>query len=109
MTREALSDTETNIRIGIMMYANLLKQTNGNPFIAAQKYNMGNISYVTTYANRVGKSVDQIIASPTDVGWLYDVMQYHNYQCEKNNTRWGDGYYSYKFAMYLDWLQSKVS
>lgn len=108
MTREALSDTETNIRIGIMMYANSLKLTGGNPFMAAQKYNMGNIGYVTTYAGRVGKNKESVMRDYTDVGWLFDVMKYHNDQCIKTGARWGDGYYAYKFAMYLDWLQQKL-
>ncbi len=109
MSRENLGDTETNIRIGIMMYANILKQTGGNPFIAAQRYNMGNtVKWLPNYANRVGKSQENIMKEYNDVGWLYDVMRYHNEWSESVGERRADGYYAYKFAMYLDWLQQKL-
>lgn len=101
MTREALGDDKTNIQIGIMMYANHLKACNDNPYLAAQKYNYGNINFVNTYAQRVGKDKNSIIADVDDVGWVYESMKYH---CDKNT---GDGYYAYKFAMYLEYLKSK--
>lgn len=107
MTREALSDDKTNIKIGIMMYANHLKSCSGNPYLAAQKYNYGNIGFVNTYANRIGKDKNTVISDVEDVGWVYESMQYHLNQCSKTGARWGDGYYAYKFAMYLDYLSKK--
>lgn len=107
MTREALSDDKTNIKIGIMMYANQLAACGNNPYLAAQKYNYGNIGFVSTYASRIGKSKDDIMADASDVGWVYESMQYHLSQCSKTGARWGDGYYAYKFALYLQYLQSK--
>ena len=62
MTRENLSDDKTNIKIGIMYYSNLLKECNGNPYLAAQKYNYGNIGFVSSYADRTGKNKDAVIS-----------------------------------------------
>lgn len=101
MTRENLSDDNKNIRIGVMYYANQLKSCNGNPYLAAQKYNYGNIGFVSDYAKRVNKDKDSIIADVNDVGWVYESMKYHN------SKKAGDAYYAYKFAFYLDYLKKK--
>lgn len=101
MTKDALSDDKTNIKIGIMMYANHLNSCNGNPYLAAQKYNYGNILFVDDYAERVSKDKNAIIADVEDVGWVYESMKYHN------NKRAGDAFYAYKFAFYLDYLSKK--
>ena len=84
-----------------MLYANKLKSCNGNPYLAAQSYNYGNIGFVSDYAKRVNKDKNSIIADVNDVGWVYESMQYHL------KKRSGDGYYAYKFAFYLDYLKKK--
>lgn len=68
-----LSDVEYNIKVGCMILQTNLKAMNYNTLAAIQTYNMGygNMRKIlTAYSIDSGKTIEQILEDPADIGWL---------------------------------------
>lgn len=68
-----LSDVEYNIKVGCMILQTNLKAMNYNTLAAIQTYNMGygNMNKIlAAYSVDSGKTIEQILDDPTDIGWL---------------------------------------
>lgn len=72
VTDNGLADLDTNIRYGCMIYKGYYDQFKHNKMAALVAYNAGNGTVwclLNEYANKTGKSVDEILNSD-DIGWL---------------------------------------
>ncbi len=68
-----LSDLEYNVKIGCMIFQSYLKQMDYNICAAAQSYNMGCGTVerlIRQYAGESNQSIDQILSSQTNIGWI---------------------------------------
>lgn len=68
-----LSDLEYNIKIGCMIFQSYLKQMDYNICAAIQAYNMGCGTVerlVRQYASESNQSINQVLSSQTDIGWI---------------------------------------
>ena len=74
VTKERLADCETNIQIGCMIFQDMLRLNNYNILMALQSYNMGSggVSIaVSSYAESIGCTRQDIVNDPNDCGWIY--------------------------------------
>lgn len=73
ITFERIQDLEQNIKIGCTIFQECLQNMNYNIPAAIQCYNMGQGSMyqiLNAYSIDTGKTVDEILNDPNDVGWL---------------------------------------
>lgn len=70
---EKLADIDYNIKVGCMYLQNCMEYMDYNTVAAVQCYNMGAGSMnkiLKAYSADCGKSVNEILSDPTDIGWL---------------------------------------
>ena len=89
-----VSDIEQNIQIGAMQLAQRFSVFDYNVMVSIQAYNFGEggiKKVISLYAADYGKTVESVIASPSDLGWL-------NYRLvvSQNPSLLGSRYSSYK-------------
>lgn len=68
-----IANVDTNIKIGCMVFQNMLKRMDYNILAAIQSYNMGNGNVnkiLTDYSVRTNRSKQDILNDKTDCGWL---------------------------------------
>lgn len=68
-----ISNVDTNIKIGCMIFQNMLKRMDYNILAAVQSYNMGNGNVnkiLTEYSMKTNRSKQEILNDTTDYGWL---------------------------------------
>lgn len=73
VTEDMLSDLDRNIQIGCMYFQNCLSYVDYNIPLAIQNYNYGITNMKTVidyYAEECGKTREDIITDPYDVGWM---------------------------------------
>lgn len=69
----AMKDLYTNIKLGCMIMQANLKAMDNNPIAALQSYNYGYgnmMKVINTYATLKGKTKDEILNDPSDLGWM---------------------------------------
>lgn len=81
ITPERIQDLEQNIRIGCAIFQECLQVMDYNIPAAIQCYNMGQgtmYGILNEYSMDTGKSVEEILNNPSDIGWLgyRDVIPY---------------------------------
>lgn len=73
ITPEKIQDLEQNIRIGCSIFQECLQVMDYNIIAAIQCYNMGQGNMddiLNAYAYDTGKTKDEILSNPNDIGWL---------------------------------------
>ena len=68
-----LREVDFNIKVGCAIFQNYLKLMDDNYFAAIQCYNMGDgamRSILNDYSDSTGRSVDEILKDPGDLGWM---------------------------------------
>lgn len=73
ITTDKLKNVDFNIKTGCAIFKDCLKQMKGNYVAAVQCYNMGQGTMrkiLNNYSYATGKTVDEILGDPSDLGWL---------------------------------------
>lgn len=73
ITSEKIQDLEQNIKIGCSIFQECLQVMDYNIIAAIQCYNMGQGNMddiLNAYAYDTGKTKDQILSDPNDLGWM---------------------------------------
>lgn len=104
-----VSDIEKNIQIGAMQLAQRFSVFDYNIMVSIQAYNFGEggiRKVLSLYGADYGKTVNDIIASPTDLGWLnYRIVVHQNPgllgSAYSGYKRYGDPTYLEKILSYL--------
>ena len=80
ITVEKLADLSFNIQVACAFYQFCFKQMKGNTLAALMAYNRGPTAaknIITTYANAVGISYEEVLNNPNNLGWLnYQTLDY---------------------------------
>ena len=106
-TVENAVDINTNIKIGIMCFQNILEKYKGNQFLALQSYNYGQglmDLIVCIYADEIGSSYDRVVENYQDTNWLKYVEQVHNDPIGFANSVNVDKYPDFKIT--IDYLKN---
>ena len=93
ITREGIQDLEQNIKIGCTIFQECLQVMDYNIPAAIQCYNMGQgtmYEILTAYSKDTGKSIDEILSDPNDLGWMSyrDSISYGDPSYVENVLSW---------------------
>ena len=95
VTDELISSLKGNIKVGCMVFSYCLGRMQGNVLAAIQCYNMGEgnmfRNVLDSYSYVCGKSCDEILSDPSDIGWLKF----------RNNVNQGDRHYLERILSYM--------